>query len=374
MKIEGEPATDAPISWSDYPNGLDPAPIAATTDASTVTVARVRPSAPKFGSPRVLELGAIDPTSSAFQPFGVVPTQGSPIDVAIASDGAAGVVIAYTDSGGGWSERLSVPDEMSLDTRTYYDEFAAAYEAQRRPNDPHGYHALVDDLEIDIVETLRRAPRRARVRLRHGPPPRAHRALRRSRQGHRPLARHAREGARARPRRPRGERHVASRSPTTTFDVACSFKVLAHVEDIGRALSEMARVTRPGGVVIAEFYNPLSFRGLAKRLGPAGKVSNRTRESAVFTRFDAPWVIGRIVPEGTRIEARYGVRIVTPGGDGHARPRAPSHLAAPRATPRPDAGRVPRRASTSSFSEKPEFQPNPRSGASVASFSQSRPS
>ena len=109
MKIDGEPATDAPISWSDYPNGLDPAPIAATTDSSTVTVARVRPSAPKFGSPRVLELGAIDAASSAFQPFGVVPTQGSPIDVAIASDGAAGVVIAYTDSGGGWSERLTCP-------------------------------------------------------------------------------------------------------------------------------------------------------------------------------------------------------------------------------------------------------------------------
>ncbi len=39
-----------------------------------------------------------------------------------------------------------------INTRAYYDEFAAAYEAQRRPNDPHGYHALVDDLEIDIVE------------------------------------------------------------------------------------------------------------------------------------------------------------------------------------------------------------------------------
>src|SRR5205085_155292 len=75
------------------------------------------------------------------------------------------------------------------------------------------------------------------------------------------------------------------------FDVTVSFKVLAHVGDIGRALSEMVRVTRPGGVVLAEFYNPWSFRGLLKRLGPAGRISRFTKEDAVYTRFDAPWVI-----------------------------------------------------------------------------------
>ena len=37
-------------------------------------------------------------------------------------------------------------------TRSYYDEFSAAYEAARRPNDPHGYHAMLDDLEIEITE------------------------------------------------------------------------------------------------------------------------------------------------------------------------------------------------------------------------------
>ena len=36
----------------------------------------------------------------------------------------------------------------------------------------------------------------------------------------------------------------------------------------------MARVTRPGGHVLAELYNPLSLRGLAKRLGPAGAVAS----------------------------------------------------------------------------------------------------
>jgi SAM-dependent methyltransferase len=97
-----------------------------------------------------------------------------------------------------------------------------------------------------------------------------------------------------------------------SFDVTCSFKVLAHVPQIGKALAEMSRVTRPGGVILAEFYNPLSFRSLAKRALPAGKVAEGRRESEVYTRFDAPWVIPRILPPGTRVEAARGVRIVTP--------------------------------------------------------------
>jgi hypothetical protein len=74
----------------------------------------------------------------------------------------------------------------------------------------------------------------------------------------------------------------------------------------------MARVTKPGGVVLAEFYNPLSLRGLAKRIGPAGHVSSRLRESAVYTRFDAPWTVRRILPPSLRFEAARGARILVP--------------------------------------------------------------
>ena len=41
---------------------------------------------------------------------------------------------------------------MSEATRAYYDDFAEGYEARRRPNDPDGYHALIDDLEVALVE------------------------------------------------------------------------------------------------------------------------------------------------------------------------------------------------------------------------------
>src|SRR5204862_540213 len=35
------------------------------------------------------------------------------------------------------------------ETRAYYNEFSKSYERHRRPNDAGGYHALVDDLEVE---------------------------------------------------------------------------------------------------------------------------------------------------------------------------------------------------------------------------------
>ncbi len=100
--------------------------------------------------------------------------------------------------------------------------------------------------------------------------------------------------------------------PDASFDVTCSFKVLAHVSDVGAALAEMARVTRPRGTIVAEFYNPWSLRALGKRLGPAGKISDATDERAVFTRFDRPSDAVALLPAGTTLIDRRGVRIVTP--------------------------------------------------------------
>lgn len=208
------------------------------------------------------------------------------------------------------SSHTSQPNNLD-ETRAYYDEFSKTYERNRRPNDADGYHALLDDLEVElceryatgkdilecgcgtglILERLAQFANRA-VGIDLSP-------------GMLELARN------------RGL-EVQEGSVTelpfddASFDVTCSFKVLAHVPDIGRALKEMARVTRPGGVILAEFYNPLSFRGLAKRLGPAGKISDRTRESAVYTRFDAPWTLPKILPPGCQVETARGVRIVTP--------------------------------------------------------------
>ncbi len=195
--------------------------------------------------------------------------------------------------------------------RSYYDEFSHRYEAERRPNRPGGYHALVDDLEIDVVR--RYGAERDVLECGVGTGLILERIA--------AFARSAR-GIDLSPgmlRRAR-ERGLDAREASVTaipfddgsFDVTCAFKVLAHVPEIGRALAEMARVTRPGGVVLAEFYNPVSLRGLVKRLGPAALISNATREDAVYTRFDAPWIIPRLLPPSLTLESVRGVRIVTP--------------------------------------------------------------
>jgi ubiquinone/menaquinone biosynthesis C-methylase UbiE len=196
------------------------------------------------------------------------------------------------------------------ETRAYYDEFSKSYEKHRRPNDPGGYHALLDDLEIELVarygtgkdvlecgcgtglilERVKEFARRAAgIDLSPGML-----SLAQSR------GLDVREGS-----------VTALPFEDATFDVTCSFKVLAHVPDIGKALSEMARVTRPGGVILAEFYNPWSFRGLAKKVY-AGKISDATKESAVYTRFDSPATLPKILPPGTKLETARGIRIVTP--------------------------------------------------------------
>jgi SAM-dependent methyltransferase len=100
--------------------------------------------------------------------------------------------------------------------------------------------------------------------------------------------------------------------PDNSFDVTCSFKVLAHIPAIEQALSEMARVTRPGGYILAELYNPYSFRGLLRALGPARKVATTKKESDVFTRFDSPSRAKELTPSGCVFDGARGVRIVTP--------------------------------------------------------------
>jgi ubiquinone/menaquinone biosynthesis C-methylase UbiE len=200
----------------------------------------------------------------------------------------------------------------SLDaTRDYYDEFSKAYEAQRRPNDPTGYHAMLDDLEVELVERYGRNADVLECGCGTGLLLDRFQRFAKRAQGI-DLSPGMLELARARGLDVVEGSVTALPFEDASFDVTCSFKVLAHVPDIGKALREMARVTRPGGVILAEFYNPFSFRGLAKRLGPTGKISASTKESAVYTRFDPPWVLPRILPPGTKLETLRGVRITTP--------------------------------------------------------------
>ncbi|MBN1946551.1 MAG: class I SAM-dependent methyltransferase [Bradymonadales bacterium] len=192
------------------------------------------------------------------------------------------------------------------DTEQYYDEFAEWYERERH----EGYHALLDALEVDLVR-----PRAAGqdvldvgcgtgLTLRHIAP----------------IARRAvgvdiSDGMleRARARGLDVFQASATELPfeDESFDLVYSFKVLPHVRELERALDELARVTRPGGALLLEFYNPLSLRYLVKRL-KRGKISDTTTEAEVYTRFDSLRSLKRRLPPQLRLTGIRGIRVFTP--------------------------------------------------------------
>ncbi|HMJ13193.1 MAG TPA: class I SAM-dependent methyltransferase [Polyangiaceae bacterium] len=195
--------------------------------------------------------------------------------------------------------------------RAYYDAFSQRYEAHRGKNDPGGYHELLDELESEFVRRFGAGREILEVGCGTGLILERLRQFAKRAQGV-DLSPGMLEKARARGLEVREGSATALPFPDHSFDVTCSFKVLAHVPEIELALREMVRVTRPTGTVIAEFYNPFSLRALIKRYGPAGAIAQGAHEKHVFTRYDSPSAVERLIPRGCELIASRGVRIVTP--------------------------------------------------------------
>jgi ubiquinone/menaquinone biosynthesis C-methylase UbiE len=213
--------------------------------------------------------------------------------------------------------------EGRLDNRTYYDDFAGWYERERG----HGYHRLIDDLEVELVERYARGGRALEVGCGTGL------ILGRVAEFAGSAAGLDLSGGMLAGARRRGLRVVQASATALpwaddSFDVTYSFKVLAHVADIRTALAEMARVTRPGGHVLAEFYNPRSLRYLVKVLKRPTAVSTQTDDEAVYTRYDSEEQIRGYLPPSLAWVGVRGVRIVTPAAVFHRVPGLGRALAA----------------------------------------------
>jgi ubiquinone/menaquinone biosynthesis C-methylase UbiE len=195
--------------------------------------------------------------------------------------------------------------------RAYYDAFSAEYERERGKNDPGGYHELLDELEAAYVERFGAGKDVLEVGCGTGLVLMRIRKFARSAKGV-DLSPGMLEKAVARGLDAQLGSATELPFESNRFDVTCSFKVLAHVPEIEKALSEMARVTRPGGVVLAEFYNPHSLRGLTKRFGPAGRIAEGKNEHDVYTRFDSPARAKELTPRGCVFIGARGVRITIP--------------------------------------------------------------
>jgi ubiquinone/menaquinone biosynthesis C-methylase UbiE len=194
-----------------------------------------------------------------------------------------------------------------LDNRSYYDDFAGWYERERHLP----YHRMLDDLEVEIVERYARNKQVLEVGCGTGLILDRVAGFASSAHGidlsGGMLAKAAARGL-----------QVAQASATdlpiatASVDIAYSFKVLAHIPDIAGAMREMARVVRPGGHVIAEFYNARSLRRLVKAVKPPSAVSHKTNDEHVFTRYDDANAIRSYLPPELEWVATRGIRVITP--------------------------------------------------------------
>lgn len=200
-------------------------------------------------------------------------------------------------------------------SQAYYDDFSAAYERPRGA----GYHRLIDDLEMEVMLPLCRGKRVLEVGCGTGL------ILSRIAAGASEAVGVDLSKGMLRSAAERGLSVAVGSAtelpfPDDSFDVVCSFKVLAHVPDIHRALAEITRVTRPGGRMVLEFYNPWSVRYLAKRLAGPQPISDGRTEADVYTRWDSPLDLPKLFPPGVRIEGMRGVRVFTPAAFVHRVP------------------------------------------------------
>jgi ubiquinone/menaquinone biosynthesis C-methylase UbiE len=94
---------------------------------------------------------------------------------------------------------------------------------------------------------------------------------------------------------------------SNSFDVVYSFKVLPHVQDIQKAMSEILRVAKPGGRMVLEFYNSLSFKGLNDWIR---KIIYRRRP--VYVRYMPFYNVNDVILPGMRLVSTRGIRIFGP--------------------------------------------------------------
>ncbi|MBN2530521.1 MAG: class I SAM-dependent methyltransferase [Deltaproteobacteria bacterium] len=196
---------------------------------------------------------------------------------------------------------------MTHNNESYYDDFAGWYENNREK----GYHALIDQLELDIIRPLAKDGDVLEVGCGTGLIMKEIQQMARSVKGI-DISEQMLEKARARGLDVCQGVAETLPWPDNSFDLTYSFKVLAHVEHIKEALQEMQRVLRPGGYMVAEFYNTLSIRHLAKVLGGPGNISASRTEADVFCRWDTPREVRSYLPHGMVFQGFKGVRVFTP--------------------------------------------------------------
>ena len=187
-------------------------------------------------------------------------------------------------------------------TQNYYNDYSKIYEEERR----QGYYSLINNLEFEKIEFSAKEKKTLEIGCGTGL------ILERTHK----IARHATgidisEGMLNVCQKKGLDVLQASATQLpfedNTFDLVYSFKVLAHIPNIKKALQEIARVTKADGKMVLEFYNPYSFKGLNDKIRAAIKL-----EEPVYIRHDCLRSIKRYLPDNASIKSIRSARIWGP--------------------------------------------------------------
>ena len=211
--------------------------------------------------------------------------------------------------------RKSMREGSEQKARRYYDDFSESYELGRG----YGYHQMIDELEVQVTAPYARGARVLELGCGTGLI-----LARVAEIAEKAVGIDLSEGM-AQQARDRGlDVHIGSVCDLPfeddEFDLTYSFKVLAHVPDIDAAVREAVRVTRPGGHLLLEFYNPWSLRYLAKKIAGPQPIGDDRTEADILTRWDSPMAIPKLLPPNVELVDYYGVRVLTPVAAAHRIP------------------------------------------------------
>lgn len=92
-----------------------------------------------------------------------------------------------------------------------------------------------------------------------------------------------------------------------SFDVLYSFKVLAHIPDIKKVISEAIRVVKDDGTLVLEFYNPYSLKRVTNWL------YNLIHQRGVYIRYDSFSKIKSYLPVEWQVVESYGIKVLAMG-------------------------------------------------------------
>ena len=181
----------------------------------------------------------------------------------------------------------------------YYNDYSESYDSERRK----GYYSFINDLEFEKIQALAAGSRVLEVGCGTGLILERTHAIGAEVYGV-DLSPKMVELCRKKGLNAQEASVTALPFKDDSFDLVYSFKVLAHVPDIRKAMLEIVRVTRPGGRMVLEFYNPISFKGLTDWLRTLIR-----GYQPVYIRHDTVKEIQKYLPDGISVVSMRGIRI-----------------------------------------------------------------